>query len=250
VNNLPLSGKTSLVTGAARGIGRAIALSLAEAGSDLALNYAHSTEAAVALRDEVRSMGRKAEIYQANVANDDENHAMGDKIRKDFGLVQIVVNNAGITRDKSFAKMTREQWEEVMDVDLTGPVLITHLMLPAIVESGWGRIINITSVIGQMGNFGQSNYAAAKGGVISFTKSLAREVARKGVTANCVAPGYIETDMTANVPEAALDNIKSITPMGRLGLPEEVAHCVAFLAHPAASYITGQEISCNGGMYM
>jgi 3-oxoacyl-(acyl-carrier-protein) reductase len=247
---LPLSGKVSLVTGAARGIGRAIACSLAEAGSDVALNYAHSTEAAIVVRDEIRAMGRKAEIYQANVANDDENHAMGDAIRKDFGLVQIVVNNAGITRDRSFAKMNREQWQDVLDVDLTGPVLITHMMLPAMVESGWGRVINISSVIGQMGNFGQSNYSAAKGGLIAFSKSLAREVARKGVTVNCVAPGFIETDMTANVPEAALDNIRSVTPIGRLGLPEEVAPCVTFLAGPAASYITGQEISVNGGLYM
>jgi 3-oxoacyl-(acyl-carrier-protein) reductase len=247
---LPLSGKTSLVTGAARGIGRAIARALAEAGSDVALNYAHSTEAATAVREEIRAMGRKAEIYQANVANDDENHAMGHKIHETFGVVQIIVNNAGITRDRSFAKMNREQWDQVVDVDLTGPALITHMMLPSMVASGWGRVINITSVIGQMGNFGQTNYAAAKGGLVAFTKSLARELARKGVTVNCVAPGFIETDMTADVPEKALDNIRAVTPMGRLGLPQEVAPAVVFLASPAASYITGQELAVNGGLYM
>jgi NAD(P)-dependent dehydrogenase (short-subunit alcohol dehydrogenase family) len=247
---LPLSGKVSLVTGSARGIGRAIAKGLAEAGSDVALNYAHSTDAAIALRDEIRALGRKAEIYQANVANDDENHRMGHAIHDAFGVVQIVVNNAGITRDKSFAKMTRELWDAVVDLDLTGPALISHMLLPRMIESGWGRIINISSVIGQMGAFGQTNYAAAKGGLISFTKSLAREVARKGITANCVAPGFIETDMTADVPEKALDGIRAVTPMGRLGLPEEVAPCVVFLASPAASYITGQEISVNGGLYM
>ena len=174
---LPLEGKVSLVTGAARGIGRAIAVCLAEAGSDVALNFVSNTQGAEEARDEIRALGRRCEIYQANVANDDENHAMGEKIHDDFDLVQIIINNAGITRDRSFGKMTRAEWDEVVGVNLTGPALITHLFLPRIVQSGWGRVINITSVIGQMGNFGQTNYAAAKGGLIAFTKSLAREVA-------------------------------------------------------------------------
>lgn len=246
----PLEGKVSLVTGGARGIGRAIALGLAEAGSDIALNYLSNTQGAEETREMIRKLGRKCEIYQGNVANDDENHAMGDKIHSAFGLVQIIVNNAGITRDRSFGKMTRPEWDEVLGVNLTGPALITHLFLPRILQSGYGRIINITSVIGQMGNFGQTNYAAAKGGLIAFTKSLAREIARKGVTANCVAPGFITTDMTASVPEPAIKAIEGSTPMGRLGAPEEVAAVVTFLASPAASFITGQEVAVNGGLYM
>lgn len=246
----PLLGKTSLVTGGARGIGRAIALGLAQAGSDVALNYLSNTQGAEETREIIRGLGRRCEVYQGNVADEERNHAMGEKIMADLGLCQIVVNNAGITRDRSFGKMKRPEWEEVLDVNLTGPALITHLFLPRILASGWGRIINITSVIGQMGNFGQTNYAAAKGGLIAFTKSLAREVARKGITANCVAPGFITTDMTASVPEAGIKAVQQATPMGRLGNPEEVAAVVTFLATPAASFITGQEIGVNGGLYM
>ncbi|HMN96703.1 MAG TPA: beta-ketoacyl-ACP reductase [Phycisphaerales bacterium] len=246
----PLEGKVSLVTGGARGIGRAIALGLAEAGSDIALNYLSNTQGAEETREMIRRMGRRCEVYQGNVADDETNHVMGERIHEAFGLVQIVVNNAGITRDRSFGKMSRPEWDEVLGVNLTGPALITHLFLPKILASGWGRIVNITSVIGQMGNFGQTNYAAAKGGLIAFTKSLAREVARKGVTVNCVAPGFITTDMTAAVPEKALKAIEDATPVGRLGNPEEVAAVVTFLASPAASFITGQEVGVNGGLYM
>ena len=246
----PLEGKNALVTGGARGIGRSIALGLAEAGADIALNYVSNKHAAEVVRNEIRKIGRKCEIYKADVANDAENHEMGDALHKDFGLVQIIVNNAGITRDRSFGKMTRPDWDEVLGVNLTGPALVTHLFLPRIIASGWGRIINITSIIGQTGNFGQTNYAAAKGGLIAFTKSLARETARKGVTVNCVAPGFISTDMTAKVPEAAIKAVEASTPMGRLGTPEEIAAAVTFLASPASSFITGQEIGVNGGLYM
>ena len=246
----PLEGKNCLVTGAARGIGRAIALAMADAGCHVAINFSTSEEAAREVCDAILAKGRKAKIYRANVANDEENRNMLSHVHEDFGIVQILVNNAGITRDRSFAKMTREQWEEVMDVNLTGPALITHAMINKMVESGWGRIINITSIIGQTGNFGQTNYAAAKAGLIALTKSLSKELARKNITVNCVAPGFVTTDMTAKVPEQIREQITAGIPIGRFGEPEEIAHAVAFLASPLASYITGQEINVNGGLYM
>lgn len=247
---LPLQGKVALVTGAGRGIGKAIALELAREGADIALNYASNDAAATEVRDEIRALGRKAELFKCDIAKDDQNHAMGEALKKVFPLVQIVVNNAGITRDKSFVKMTHAEWDPVLEVNLKGPVQISHMMLPQMIESGWGRIISITSVIGQMGNFGQTNYAAAKGGLVAFTKSLAREVARKGVTVNCVAPGFIRTDMTGNVPEKVIQSIKDQTPVGRMGEPEEIAAMVAYLAGPKAGFITGAEISINGGLHM
>ena len=247
---LPLEGKVALVTGAGRGIGRAIALELAREGADIALNYAANDAAAMEVQEKIRGMGRRAEIFKCDISDDTKVHAMGEQIKKAFPLVQIVVNNAGITRDKSFVKMTHAEWDPVIDVNLKGPVQVAHMMLPQMIESGWGRIISITSVIGQMGNFGQTNYAAAKGGLVAFTKSLAREVARKGVTVNCVAPGFIRTDMTGSVPEKVIQSIKDMTPVGRMGEPEEIAAMVAYLAGPNAGFITGTEMSINGGLHM
>jgi len=245
-----LEGKVCLVTGGSRGIGRAICVALAEQGAAVAVNYASNESRAESVCAELRGMGVDARKYAANIADDDQNHDMVEKVRSDFGHVDILVNNAGITRDKTFAKMTHELWREVLDVDLTGPAQLTHAILPAMIEAGWGRVIFITSIIGQMGNFGQSNYAVAKGGLISLTKTLAREVARKGVTVNAVAPGFIETDMTASVPEEHLKKVREQTPVGRLGRPEEVADAVCFLAKPQSAFITGQVINVNGGMYM
>ncbi|HZW06708.1 MAG TPA: 3-oxoacyl-[acyl-carrier-protein] reductase [Phycisphaerales bacterium] len=245
-----LQGRVALVTGAGRGIGRAIALSLARHGADVAINFASNEQAAGEVAAQIRSMGRRAELFKCNIADDAAVHAMGDSIKGVYPNVDILVNNAGITRDKSFLKMNHSDWDEVVAVNLKGPVQMTHLFLPQMVEKGWGRIINITSVIGQMGNFGQANYSAAKGGLDAFTKTIAREVARKGVTANCVAPGFIRTDMTAAVSEKALEHIKTITPMARMGEAEEIAEVVAFIASPAASFMTGQEIGVNGGLYM
>jgi 3-oxoacyl-[acyl-carrier protein] reductase len=245
-----LNGKVALVTGGSRGIGRAIALALAEAGADIAVNYTSAQAKAEEVSKQITSMGRRSRSYQANVADATAVHGMVEQIQKDLGPIQILVNNAGINRDRSFAKMTLDQWREVIDVNLNGQAFVTHTVLPAMLNSGWGRIITISSVVAQMGNFGQSNYAAAKAGLIAFTKSLAREVARKNITVNAVAPGYIESDMTASVPEEALAAVKEKTPLGRLGKPEEVAYCVAFLASPNAAFITGEVLSVNGGMYM
>jgi len=247
---MELKGKVSLVTGSSRGIGRAIALALAEAGSDVVVNYVSNQDAAELVVDKIRSMGRRAVAYRANVSQKDQTDAMVDQAEEAFGTIQILVNNAGITRDRSFMKLSREQWHEVLLVNLDGPFNLTSRLLPNMVESKWGRMINISSIVAQMGNFGQANYAVAKGGLIAFTKTLAREVAKKGVTVNAIAPGYIDTDMTAVVSEEGLEIVRKLTPMGRLGTPEEVAVAARFLADPQSSFITGQVINVNGGMYM
>jgi NAD(P)-dependent dehydrogenase (short-subunit alcohol dehydrogenase family) len=188
--------------------------------------------------------------YQADVAVAEQMQQAVAQISKDLGPISILVNNAGITRDKSFLKMTRSMWDEVIHVDLDGVFYTTQLVVQDMVGAGWGRIINISSIVGQTGNFGQANYAAAKGAIISFSESLARELARKGITVNAVAPGFVETDMVKDMPEAALNQVKAMTPMGRLGKPEEIADAVVFLASPRSSYMTGQVLGVNGGMYM
>lgn len=245
-----LSGKVCLITGGARGIGRATALAMAACGADVAIDYHHSREAAEELDRKIDAMGVRCEHYHADVSREEEATEMVGKLLKDFGRIDILVNNAGITRDKTFAKMTRPMWEEVISVNLGGPFNITHAVLPAMIEARWGRIVNISSIVGQTGAFGQANYAVTKGGLISFTMTLAREVAAKGITVNAVAPGYIETDMTRDIPPAILEKITSMTPVGRMGKPEEVAAAIVFLASAEASYVTGHVLAVNGGTYM
>jgi NAD(P)-dependent dehydrogenase (short-subunit alcohol dehydrogenase family) len=223
---------------------------MAEHGADVIVNYQCSQHLAEETCDLARKQGVRALGCQADIANEHQVGLMLDKVFAEFGTVHILVNNAGITRDKSFLKMTRMMWDEVLGVNLNGPFNICQAVLPRMIESGWGRIVNLASVVGLTGNFGQANYAVTKGGIIAFTMTLAREVARKGITVNAVAPGFIATDMTKDVPPAALEQVKMMTPMGRLGTAEEVARAIVFLASPGASYITGQVVSVNGGMYM
>jgi len=245
-----LKGRVALVTGGSRGIGRAIAMTLAQSGADVAVNYTKSKEAAEEVAAEAAACGVRAQAFHANVAEEDETERMVSEIYNEMGTISILVNNAGITRDRSFIKMTKVMWDEVLGVNLNGPFNVTHAVLPKMTEDGWGRVINIASIVGQTGNFGQANYAVTKGGIIAFTMTLAREVARKGITVNAVAPGFIETDMTKDLKGKVLDSVVNMTPVGRLGKPEEVAEAVTFLALPLSGYITGQVIPVNGGMYM
>ncbi len=245
-----LVGKVCLVTGGSRGIGRAIVTALADAGADVAFTYQHSKEQAEALAALLREKGVRSKAYQANVASPEEMQNVARQVISEFGHIAVLVNNAGINRDKSFLKMTKDMWDEVMRVNLDGVFYTTQLVAQDMVNTGWGRIINISSIVGQTGNFGQANYAATKGAIISLTETLARELARKGITVNAVAPGFIATDMVTGMPEEALSQVKAMTPMGRLGKPEEVADVVEFLASPRSSFITGQVLAVNGGMYM
>jgi 3-oxoacyl-(acyl-carrier-protein) reductase len=246
-----LEGKTCLITGGSRGIGRAIVTAMAGAGANVAFTYQTSKEQAEALaKSMTEKEGVRCKAYQANVASAEEMQKVVKEVESDFGPITILVNNAGITRDKSFLKMTKAMWDEVMRVNLDGVFYTTQLVANDMVGAGWGRIINISSIVGQTGNFGQSNYAATKGAIISFTETIARELARKGITVNAVAPGFVETDMMSGMPEDALNQVKALTPMGRLGKPEEIADAVVFLASPRASYVTGQVLGVNGGMYM
>jgi acetoacetyl-CoA reductase len=245
-----LQGKVCLVTGGSRGIGRAIVQAMAAAGADVAFTYQQSRDQAEALAASFSGNCVRCRGYRANVSSLEEMQSVIKQIALELGPISILVNNAGINRDKSFLKMTKAMWDEVMSVNLDGVFYTTQLVAEAMVGTGWGRIINISSIVGQTGNFGQANYAATKGALISFTESLARELARKGITVNAVAPGFIETDMISGMAEAALNQVKAMTPLGRLGKPEEIADAVVFLAGPRAAYVTGQVLAVNGGMYM
>lgn len=247
---MKLDGKVALVTGSSRGIGRAIALRLAADGADVAVNYQVNRERAAEVAERITSLGRRSCTVQADVSDFDQVKRMHAEVVRSLGQVDILVNNAGILRDKSFVKMTPETWSEVMAVNLDSVFYCTKLVIEGMVERKYGRIVNLSSVIGRTGNFGQANYAAAKAGVIALTKTLAKEFARKGVTVNAVAPGFIDTDILSSVPRDVLDRLVAQIPIGRLGTPDEVAGAVSFLVSEDARYITGQVIDVNGGFFV
>ncbi|MCC6629146.1 MAG: 3-oxoacyl-ACP reductase [Chloroflexi bacterium] len=247
----PLAGHVAVITGAARGIGAAIARELGARGANLVIDYATSSAVAEALAQTVieANPGVEAIAVQADVADEAQARGLIAGAIARFGRIDILVNNAGITRDRTLRKMTSAQWREVIDTDLNGVFYCTQPAVEQMIAQGSGRIVNISSVIAESGNIGQTNYAAAKGGMISFTRSLALELARYGITANCVAPGFIETDMVAAVPDEIRAQIVSRIPLQRFGTPEEIARVVRFLCIEGG-YITGQTISINGGLYM
>jgi NAD(P)-dependent dehydrogenase (short-subunit alcohol dehydrogenase family) len=246
-----LAGKNAFVTGASRGIGRACAITLASAGANVALGSSPAgMDSADNVCHEIRRMGGRAEAYCFDLRVRDEVAAICTRVSRDFEAIDVLVNNAGITRDRSFRKMDRATWDEVIDVNLNSVFDVTHSFVDLMAERGWGRVVNVSSIVGRVGHFGQANYSAAKAGLIGFTKTLAREYARKGVTVNAIAPGFIKTRMMDNLPETVLQSVLDATPVGRLGEPMEIAASVLYLASPAAAFVTGHVLDINGGMAM
>lgn len=242
--------RVAVVTGASRGIGSVMALELADAGMDIVINFKSNKDSAEVVALEIEKKGRKAYLYSFDVSKENEVKEGFKQIIKKCGRVDILVNNAGITRDNLTVLMKSEEWHNVIRTNLDSVFFCSQAVIKPMLKQKWGRIINITSVIGFIGNVGQANYAAAKAGILGFTKSLARELASRNITVNAVAPGYIETDMTANFPEEIKKTFLVQTPMGRAGTAEEVAAAVRFLASDKAGYITGQVLHVNGGMFM
>lgn len=245
-----LDGKIALVTGASRGIGRAVALRLAAEGAKVAVNYAGNAKAAEEVVDKIKAAGGEAFSYQCNVADSSAVDAMIKEVAARFGGIDILVNNAGITRDTLLLRMKESDWDDVLDTNLKGVFLCTKAVSRLMMKQRKGRIVNMASVVGLTGNAGQANYAAAKAGVIGFTKSAAKELASRGITVNAVAPGFIATDMTAVLPDAVKAELEKSIPLARLGEAEDVAKAVLFLVSDDASYITGQTINVDGGMVM
>jgi acetoacetyl-CoA reductase len=241
-----MTGQVALVTGGARGIGRAISERLASRGMKVAVGYSSGKETAQELAGQYDGMT----IHQGNIGSREDCERVVQEVYDAHGRIDVLVNNAGITADKMMHKMEVDDWDRVIQVNLSGTFYMSHLVYQQMLERESGRIISISSVIGERGNAGQANYAAAKSGLFGLTMSLATEAAKKNITVNCVAPGYIETDMVAGVPQKVLDKITAGIPLQRLGRPDEVARVVEFLADPESEYITGQVYSVNGGLFM
>lgn len=242
--------RVALVTGGGRGLGRAIAIRLAEEGAKVAISYRSNAAAACDTAELVRKAGAGCETFKGDVASPEDVDALMKGVGEAFGPVEILVNNAGTTRDNILLRMKDTEFEEVLATNLKGTYLCTRAVLRGMVRARWGRIVNISSVVGLLGNAGQANYAASKAGMIGFTKSVAREVAGRGITANAVAPGYVETELTGALPDNVKEQILGQVPVGRFGEPEEIAEVVAFLTGDRAAYVTGQTIAVDGGMVM
>jgi 3-oxoacyl-[acyl-carrier protein] reductase len=247
---MQLTGKTAIITGGARGIGKSIAMTLAAEGANIVINYTRSSKEAEEVVEEAKKLGVSALAVKADVSKNDEIENLVKEVLNNFGSIDILVNNAGITRDNLLIRMSEEDWQAVMDINLKGAFICTKHVSKVMMKQRKGKIINIASVVGVMGNAGQSNYAASKAGLIGFTKSIAKELAKRNVNVNAVAPGYIETDMTASLPEKVREEFMINIPMARGGTPQDVANVVLFLSSKYSDYITGQVINIDGGMVM
>jgi 3-oxoacyl-[acyl-carrier protein] reductase len=246
---MSIEGKVALVTGATRGIGKAIAENLAAQGA-LVIGTATSEKGAAAISEYLAAAGNKGCGMVLNVADAESVDSVLKSIQSEYGAVEILVNNAGITRDNLMMRMKDDEWNDVLNTNLTSVYRLVKGCLRGMTKARWGRIVSVSSVVASMGNAGQANYAAAKAGMEGFTRALARELGSRNVTVNCVAPGFIDTDMTSGLPEEHKANLQSQIPMNRLGKPEEIAAVVGFLCSDAAGYVTGESIQVNGGMYM
>ncbi len=245
-----LKDKVAIVTGGSRGIGKAIALAMAEAGADIVLNYSRSDKEADKVKKEIEKLGRKCITVRANVGNYQQAQNLGAAAINHFGKVDILINNAGINRDRTLRRMTFEQWNEVLQTNLSSVFNCTKAVIEPMMAAGGGVIISVSSIIGEMGNMGQCNYASTKAGIIGFTKTMARELARNNIRVNAIAPGFVETDMLKTVPEDIRETIVKEIALSRFGTPEEIALAAVYLSSPASSWMTGVTLRLNGGQYI